>query len=413
MRLLALAVCLVLASCGGSSPSATALATTNKAATVASSTAIANTASNVASILFGNLPQSTSSGMNRPYVSVTICIPGTSTCQTIDHILLDTGSSGLRIYASSIADSTFVLPAVNNTAGLPVGECLSFVSGYTWGSVRSADVRIAGESASKQSIQMVGDTQAAYARVPSSCRNSGQNLGTVAVLGQNGILGVGLFSHDCGASCVTSTDTGVYFGCATSGSCTASTLALTSQVSNPVAAFALDNNGVVIVLPSVATGGATTLAGSLIFGIGTASNNPITSERVYQTDSSGNFISTYKGVSYASSYLDTGSSGYYLPDSSIATSSRNSDIFSPSPALALTASNSAADGSASATVNFTLDSYDALASNTVAASIGFNNSSSSGNTSIAWGLPFFFGRSVFVAISGASTPQGAGPFWAY
>ena len=32
---------------------------------------------------------------------------------------------------------------------------------------------------------------------------------------------------------------------------------------------------------------------------------------------------------------------------------------------------------------------------------------------VAWGLPFFFGRNVFVAIEGQSTPAGVGPYWAY
>jgi hypothetical protein len=30
-----------------------------------------------------------------------------------------------------------------------------------------------------------------------------------------------------------------------------------------------------------------------------------------------------------------------------------------------------------------------------------------------WGLPFFYGRTVFTAIAGRSTPGGAGPYWAY
>ena len=30
-----------------------------------------------------------------------------------------------------------------------------------------------------------------------------------------------------------------------------------------------------------------------------------------------------------------------------------------------------------------------------------------------FGLPFFFGRTIFTAIQGASTPGGVGPFWAY
>src|SRR6266446_6343742 len=34
---------------------------------------------------------------NALYTTVEICVPGTSTCQSIDHVLVDTGSSGLRI----------------------------------------------------------------------------------------------------------------------------------------------------------------------------------------------------------------------------------------------------------------------------------------------------------------------------
>jgi hypothetical protein len=30
-----------------------------------------------------------------------------------------------------------------------------------------------------------------------------------------------------------------------------------------------------------------------------------------------------------------------------------------------------------------------------------------------WGLPFFYGRNVYTAIQGASTPGGTGPYWAY
>ena len=41
---------------------------------------------------------SINSYINKPCVSVTVCTPGTSTCQTIDDILLDTGSFGLRIF---------------------------------------------------------------------------------------------------------------------------------------------------------------------------------------------------------------------------------------------------------------------------------------------------------------------------
>src|SRR5215467_2440763 len=41
---------------------------------------------------------------------VTICQPSTSTCQTITDVLVDTGSSGLRIFASAV---TITLPSSN------------------------------------------------------------------------------------------------------------------------------------------------------------------------------------------------------------------------------------------------------------------------------------------------------------
>src|SRR5882762_9426843 len=38
--------------------------------------------------------------VNTLYTTITICVPGTSTCQQIDHIQVDTGSSGLRIIST-------------------------------------------------------------------------------------------------------------------------------------------------------------------------------------------------------------------------------------------------------------------------------------------------------------------------
>src|SRR4051812_13285917 len=63
--------------------------------------------------------------MNRPCASVTICVPGTNDCQTIDHLLIDTGSFGLRVYDSVL---TLNLPAETDASGKAVAECVSFVS---------------------------------------------------------------------------------------------------------------------------------------------------------------------------------------------------------------------------------------------------------------------------------------------
>jgi hypothetical protein len=45
----------------------------------------------------------------------------------------------------------------------------------------------------------------------------------------------------------------------------------------------------------------------------------------------------------------------------------------------------------------------------------FNNLAvpSGDTTTFAWGLPFFFGRNVYTAIEGRSTPGGAGPYFAF
>ena len=94
---------------------------------------------------------------NLGFVSVTICSPGSSTnCQTIDHIQVDTGSSGLRIIASVLSPG-LALPQQTDSAGNALAECAQFVDGFSWGSVRIADIRLAGEQASSVPIQLIGD----------------------------------------------------------------------------------------------------------------------------------------------------------------------------------------------------------------------------------------------------------------
>ena len=75
---------------------------------------------------------------------------------------------------------------------------------------------------------------------------------------------------------------GLYYACATS--CTDTTVPANQQVPNPVTHFAADNNGAIIVLPAVAAGGASNVAGSLIFGIDTQTDNASGSQTVLTVD---------------------------------------------------------------------------------------------------------------------------------
>ena len=355
--------------------------------------------------------------INVPYVNVTVCRPGTTVCQTIDHVLLDTGSFGLRLLASSL-DASLALPSVRAPSGAEAGECGKFISGYTWGAVRRADVKLADETAPAIPVQIIGDGGANFAATPASCSSAGNNLGSLAALGAKGILGVGLFEHDCGDACAQTAISGVYYACAAGGgtgaTCAASAMPLASQIRNPVAAFAVNNNGVLVTLPTVGAAGLTSVSGTLIFGVNTQANNAIGGETLYKTNSSGDFSTTYKGKTYASSFIDSGSNGYFFSDSAIRTCS-GGDFYCPPSALALSATNSAADGSASGVVNFTVVNLVQLASTVTAAQVGgtLTSTATSSNNYFDWGLPFFYGRRVFVVMEGATVNGQAGPLWAY
>ena len=205
------------------------------------------------------------------FTTITICVPGTTNCQTIDHMAVDTGSTGVRIVASQL---TLTLANTLNAAGYPIANCVQYAdNSYQWGPVATADIKMAGEVASSVPIQIVGPSN--FAAAPNDCTAGGTAAQTVSELGANGILGVGLFTQDCGAACAALTSLpAVYFACPSTG-CFIASVSLTQQLQNPVSMFPQDNNGLLIVLPQVAAGGAASVSGSMIFGIGTQSDNAL------------------------------------------------------------------------------------------------------------------------------------------
>jgi hypothetical protein len=472
-----LALVLALAACGGGGGGATGSAAN-----------IAGPANNVLTVNLDSGPNATScpatlpanvsctvgspvGTANVPYVSVTVCTPGSQTqCQTIDHILVDTGSAGLRLMSSvwsasanggsggPVAVGAGLTPvtlvpngAAAGSTAQPVYECAQFADGYAWGSVKVADVRLSGELAASMNVEIIGEANAPA--VPSACSGTGPALQTPYAFGANGVLGVGLFVNDCltGATCPASLASPYYYTC-NAGTCAAVDTPTGQQVANPVASFAADNAGVILELPAVPDAGAPGLTGALVFGVGNASNNGIVGATIYAANAyTGNFYSTltntggYGGTSttWPNSFFDSGSNGIYLPGTTIPCDV-TSGWFVPNSTLNLSATlQGQATGLAPAPsgppVNFSFKIANALTtltgglafsdlgapSLTCTASAGAAASapgtgsgvhpSTQINGGIDWGLPVFLGHHVtvvqengLVSISGVST---TGPFW--
>jgi hypothetical protein len=288
------------------------------------------------------------------------------------------------------------------------------VDGYSWGPVALADVKIAGESAGSVPVQVIGDP--GFTTVPTNCSGTGKAEDTVAAFGANGVLGVGVFAQDCGAGCVSNAANGFYYAC-TASQCTAATALLTSQVTNPIALFAADNNGVIIQLPTIPAQGSAAVTGSMIFGIDTQTNNKSGGQSVLTVDpGSGEFTTILNGTTLAKSFLDTGSNGLYFTDSSIAqcAGTNFNGFYCPGSTLALSALVVGQNG-VSKTVNFQVANAQALLTDgpgfvAFATLAGTYTSSSQ---TFDWGLPFYYGRAVFTALENATTAVGTGPYIAF
>jgi len=400
-----------LAACGGGDGSSSAGVTT---------TPVTTTVNNVQPVVVDSGPSLNGQpiGANDElFTTVTICVPGTTTCQSVDHVLVDSGSSGLRLLSSQI---TLTLPFVTDSGNNPIGNCIQFAdTTYEWGPIVKVDVKMAGETASSVPIQIVGPAN--FAAAPTACSTGGTAADTVLSLGANGILGVGLFRQDCGPACASSSPPAVYFSCPSSG-CTATSVALTSQLQNPVWMFPTDSNGLAIVLPQVGAAGAVSVSGSMIFGIGTQSNNGLGSALAQAADkSTGNFNTTFNGVLYSNSYIDSGSNGLFFLDSTTSSlpncssSSGVDGFYCPAAPVNFTAITSAPNpngsgSTVSANIAFSIANAVSLidSPNTT-----FNNLGGPSPGVFDWGLPFFFGRTVFIGIESQQSAAGTGPYWAY
>lgn len=375
------------------------------------------TATNVQAV---SVEQGPANVVNGLYVTVTVCVPNTDTCQAIDHIMVDTGSNGLRIMASVLHMN---LPLERNGSGKAIAECAQFADGHTWGPLRIADVRLSGEQAASVPIQVIGDT--AYPTVPDDCTGTGPDESSVASFGGNGVLGVGVFKQDCGAGCAIDPANTFYYLCPCGAGSASDIVALNLQVQNPVALFANDNNGVIIQLQPVGDSGAAKLGGSMIFGIGTQPNNALGTARVFTVDSSSGMFSTvYNGQEYRQSLLDTGSTVTFFNDSGITIcppgDATAPGFYCPNGTQSLHATVRGRN-LASTTLDFKVaNAHDLFADNPDFWAFDDIAAPSVLPDSFVWGLPVFMGRKVYTVIEGQNVPgagsnpdAGVGPYVAF
>jgi len=348
--------------------------------------------------------------INIPTVNVKICAPGTSNCQVVNNVLVDSASYGLRLVGSAVSGVLNSLPQTTS-GGAPVAECGKFVSSYTWGSVRTVDLSIGSEQASSLPVQIIGDL--GTAGVPSSCTNGGTSANTAADLGANGILGIGPAPVDCGTTCATSTSATYnnYYACPSgNSSCAVALVPVAQQVANPVHHFATDNNGVIVQMPNISNSGQGSATGLLTFGIGTQGNNALGASTVMTSTTTGDVSATFLGGG-VTAFFDTGSNAYFFNDSAQKSCSTNTQFYCPSSPTTYTATLTGKNG-VSGSVSMPVANADDLFKN--ASTFAFNDIGGPFG-SAGWldlGMPHFYGKTIYFGMDKTSS-GGPQPYVAF
>ena len=401
------------------------------------------------------------------YATVTVCSPtDTSKCVNIDHVQVDTGSVGLRVLASAVKSLNLPPVEISSAADfitkqnlLPTDypvvhtwECFPFVIGGLWGANAKAVVGLGRQTTGPIAVQLIEDeTDPAKAmQSPPDCtaKADGKILSSAGALGSNGILGVGSTNLDCGSVCLdgsyAANNTFVqYYGCLPGaiaiGKCdTSAKVDANLQVSNPISAFTDNrfNNGLVLVMPAVNDPGAATASGELIFGVDTVTSGssklssntvPSNTKKVMLGVDTSN-IDSYLNITtqlnrgsspqiFPGSYLDTGTNGLFFNDNSNTPIPKcnNSTWYCPASMLTLNAvlSDGGSTLSNQVALQFQVGNAEALFSTSNTAFGDAAGAAPSSSTDFAWGMPFFYGKRVYMSIWDITSFSSPAPWYAW
>ncbi|MGH8337997.1 MAG: DUF3443 family protein, partial [Gammaproteobacteria bacterium] len=148
-----------------------------------------------------------------------------------------------------------------------------------------------------------------------------------------------------------------------------------------------------------------------VFGIGTEADNSAANAQIYTLDPNyGTLNTTYSGVLYGSSFIDSGSNAYYFTDDAIPLCADANAFYCPTATMPLSATIQGTNGTL-ATIPFSVDNADAdFATN---ASVLPNLAGpifGAATDAFDWGLPFFYGRSIYVAFEAETSAGVPGPW---
>jgi hypothetical protein len=337
-----------------------------------------------------------------------VCTPGSSSdCQVIDHILVVSYLTGLRILADAL-DPGGTLPAGGavpvpvTIGGNPLRECMVY-DGYAWGSVATADVYLGGYMLSSLPIQLIGDTASGAA--PSDCAATGSDFGLVPSLGANGILGINSFAsnYDC-PSCATAAQATTYYSCPSGESCASTAVPLAGQLVNPISQVPAYNNGAILAVDAPAATGSKSATGTLTLGIDIDGTNQLGTTPLLTVSSIGGFTTSFAGTVYTS-YISSAATANYFPSSTI-TLCDDSNFYCPATPLTETATLIGANNTqvvetfavTNADVDFDNADFSALPGLSGPYSANF-----------IWGVPFFYGKSVYLLYAGQTVAGVTGP----
>lgn len=339
-------------------------------------------------------------GFNVPFVSVTICAPGTRDCRTIDRIKLDTGSDGLRILRTALHGLR--LPELKNSYGQHVALCAEMAGGTGyWGPIAKADLVLGDERAPSARVQIVDPE---FPKDAETCK-------AFPTDGRNGILGMGALSG--------LTQNGqTYFACS-SGRCSIMFPGQHQRPRNPVAYMGRNGNGFVITSPPISPNGQVYAKGTIAFGIGTAANNRVDPGELQtcRTNEGGYLKIDYKGQKF-DSMIDTGSNSYNLPKrAERIPNCLNSPYLCPRREMSLPIAVLNPDGTRCASVSIPVRSYShsggGFADTDWVKPDLVSNYGDLLDDMLTLGMPFFFGRKVYFGIAKRTSPLGAGPLTAF